>query len=73
MLRDRDQAKRTQHLSTKACAEIANRAEVGQLLPFHFSKRYLGDVPAVYRELAQLCPVTVVPRELSPLAERPPG
>jgi ribonuclease BN (tRNA processing enzyme) len=73
MQRDRDQAQRTQHLSTGACAEIANKAEVGQLLPFHFSKRYLRDVPAVYRELAELCPVTVIPRQLSPLTEQPSG
>jgi len=56
-----EQAQRTGHLTTRACAEIANLAGVGHLLPFHFSKRYIRDVGAVYRELGALCANTVIP------------
>lgn len=56
------QAHRTQHLTTRACAEIANLASVRHLLPFHFSKRYIKDVGAVYRELGGMCSNTVIPR-----------
>jgi len=56
-----EQARRTGHLTTAACAAIANEAGVGQLLPFHFSKRYIRDAAAVYRELRELCDRTVVP------------
>ncbi len=61
MLEHRDQARRTQHLTTQACAEIANAADVTQLLPFHFSKRYIKRAPEVYREIARVCERTVVP------------
>jgi len=61
MLRHADQAARTRHLTTRACAEIANLAGVRHLLPFHFSRRYVRDVFAVYRELSVLCPNTVMP------------
>jgi ribonuclease BN (tRNA processing enzyme) len=61
MLRHSDQARRTRHLTTRACAEIANLAGVRHLLPFHFSRRYIGEVEALYRELALFCPNTVVP------------
>jgi len=57
-----DQAERTRHLTTRACAEIANAAGVAHLLPFHFSRRYARDVDSVYGELSALCPNTVVPR-----------
>ncbi|MDX1735341.1 MAG: hypothetical protein R3228_13295, partial [Halioglobus sp.] len=58
------QAQRTGHLTTRACAEIATAAQVEHLLPFHFSRRYVRDVAAVYRELRALCPQTVVPPRL---------
>jgi ribonuclease Z len=60
-LEHRDKARRTQHLTTTACAEIANAAGVSQLLPFHFSKRYIKHVPEVYREISRVCDRTVVP------------
>jgi len=50
---DRDQAERTQHLTTEACARIANLAEVRQLVPFHFSHRYEKQREQVYEELQQ--------------------
>lgn len=61
MIEHREQAQRTGHLTTEACADIARRAGVGQLLPFHFSKRYIKHVDRVYRELSSLCEQTVVP------------
>ena len=63
MLEHESQARRTRHLTTRACAEIANLAEVRHLLPFHFSKRYIKDVGAVYRELSDICPNTVIPTQ----------
>jgi len=48
---DRVLAERTQHLTTRACAEIASAAQVERLVPFHFSKRYEGYLDAVYGEL----------------------
>lgn len=41
--RDREQAERTRHLTTRACAEIARAAEVTHLVPFHPSIRYLDE------------------------------
>jgi len=60
-LEHEEQAHRTQHLTTRACAEIANLAGVRYLLPFHFSKRYIKDVGAVYKELGGMCGNTVIP------------
>jgi ribonuclease Z len=65
MLEDAAQARRTQHLTTRACAEIANEAEVEHLLPFHFSKRYIQRAPDVYREIRQYSPRVVLPRFLA--------
>jgi ribonuclease Z len=57
---DADKALRTGHLTTRACAEIAAAAGVGNLVPFHFSRRY-EDVPArVLEEIVALCPETRV-------------
>ncbi len=61
MLEDADQAQRTGHISTRACAQIANAAGVQQLLPFHFSKRYIKRAADVYREIHAACPRTVLP------------
>ena len=49
---DAEQAQRTQHLTARACGELAASAHVEKLLPFHFSKRYEHDPVAVYQELA---------------------
>jgi len=61
MLAHEEQARRTRHLTTRACAEIANLAGVRYLLPFHFSRRYVNNVNAVYSELAGFCANTVTP------------
>ena len=68
MLADEAQARRTRHLTTRACAEIANRARVRYLLPFHFSMRYVNNVDALYRELAGFCRNTVTP-DLKPAGQ----
>ncbi len=69
MLQHADQARRTQHLTTRACAEIANAAGVSHLHPFHFSKRYIRQAPAVYREVRDVCPQTVLPHFMNTPAE----
>ncbi|MEQ8860871.1 MAG: MBL fold metallo-hydrolase [Pseudomonadales bacterium] len=48
---DRGKALETRHLTTDACGTIARAARVARLLPFHFSKRYVHDLNAVYREI----------------------
>jgi ribonuclease Z len=60
-LAHRDKAGATQHLTTLAAADIARRAGVERLVPFHFSKRYEEDPGAVYAEiLAAAGPVKVI-------------
>lgn len=61
MVEDAAQAYRTQHLTTRACAEIANEAQVEHLLPFHFSRRYIERAPDVYREIRRFSARTVMP------------
>lgn len=58
---DSDQAQRTGHLTTRACGEIATAADVEQLIPFHFSRRYSGDVAPLYTEVAAACSRVVLP------------
>ncbi|HKJ07477.1 MAG TPA: MBL fold metallo-hydrolase, partial [Gammaproteobacteria bacterium] len=60
-IEDADQARRTGHLTTRACAEIAGEAGVGRLVPFHFSRRYLDDPTAPYEEIVDRFPRTAVP------------
>lgn len=57
------QARRTGHLTTRACAEIAVAAGAQRLVPFHFSRRYESDPARVYRELSAVCQRTIVPPE----------
>ncbi|MCW8963658.1 MAG: MBL fold metallo-hydrolase, partial [Gammaproteobacteria bacterium] len=56
-----EHALRNGHLTTRACAEIANAAGVGRLVPFHFSRRYQTDPQQLYDELKEVCPRVVVP------------
>jgi ribonuclease BN (tRNA processing enzyme) len=58
---ERDQAERTGHLTTTACAEIANDSRVLHLIPFHFSRRYEEDPWRIYKEIAATCPQVVMP------------
>jgi len=59
---DEAQARRTGHLTTRACAEIASAAGVRYLIPFHFSRRYEHRLRDVYEEIASACPQVVIPR-----------
>ncbi len=54
-------ALRNGHLTTRACAEIANAAGVARLVPFHFSRRYQTDPQQVYDELKEIFPRVVIP------------
>ncbi len=65
MMADSEQARRTQHLTTAACAEMANAAEVTHLMPFHFSKRYIKRAAEVYAELRGICDRTVDPSQFT--------
>ena len=60
-LAHKDKAGATQHLTTLAAVEIARKAGVERLVPFHFSKRYEEDPGAVYAEiLAAAGPLKVI-------------
>jgi ribonuclease BN (tRNA processing enzyme) len=63
LMRDRGQAERTGHLTTRACGEIAAAAGVRLLIPFHFSRRYQHEPREVYDEIAAACPQVVVPKQ----------
>jgi ribonuclease BN (tRNA processing enzyme) len=65
MQKDAEQAQRTGHLTTTACAEIASRAQVRHLIPFHFSRRYEDAPLRVYDEIAATCPQLVMPSNIS--------
>ncbi|MGZ8215620.1 MAG: hypothetical protein ACXWTP_14100, partial [Methylosarcina sp.] len=62
---DSDQARRTGHLTARACGEIATAADVKQLVPFHFSRRYETRPEAVYREVSAVCSRVVIPAKNS--------
>ncbi|MCP4040361.1 MAG: hypothetical protein GY731_00185 [Gammaproteobacteria bacterium] len=59
---DAEQAKRTAHLTTHACAEIAVEAGVARLVPFHFSRRYEEDPAPIYTEIGAICSAVVAPK-----------
>jgi ribonuclease Z len=61
---DARQAARTGHLTARACGEIATAANVTQLLPFHFSRRYEKESDRIYEEVAAACSRAVVPSGL---------
>ncbi len=48
---DAEQARRTGHLTARACAEIAVESQVKRLVPFHFSRRYESDTDVIYAEV----------------------
>ena len=56
---DREQARRTGHLTARACGRIAKAAAVARLVPFHFSRRYERHPWRVYREVAEVFPRTI--------------
>jgi ribonuclease Z len=55
------QASRTGHLTARACGEIATSADVKQLVPFHFSRRYEKEPESVYLEIGAACSRVVMP------------
>lgn len=61
---DAQQASRTGHLTTRACGEIATTAEVGRLMPFHFSRRYENNPQVLYDEIEESCARLVKPRTM---------
>jgi ribonuclease BN (tRNA processing enzyme) len=61
LLEDEDQARRTGHLTTRACGEIAARAGAARLVPFHFSRRYENDLARCYDEVRAAFPRTITP------------
>lgn len=61
MTADSEQANHTGHLTTRACGEIGNAAQVARLVPFHFSRRYADNPRQVYAEIAAECPRVVSP------------
>ncbi len=65
---DAEQAMRTGHLTTRACGEIAMAAEVGRLVPFHFSQRYTDKPQQIYEEVQAVCSRLAMPRSM-PLFE----
>jgi ribonuclease BN (tRNA processing enzyme) len=52
LVADAERAAATGHLTTRACAAIAEAAGVERLVPFHFSRRYESAPERVYEELA---------------------
>ncbi|MGR9116519.1 MAG: Clp1/GlmU family protein [Gammaproteobacteria bacterium] len=56
-----ERARKTGHLTARACGEIANAAGVKQLVPFHFSRRYETRPEAVYLELTAASSRVVMP------------
>ncbi|MFU8817962.1 MAG: MBL fold metallo-hydrolase, partial [Pseudomonadales bacterium] len=52
---DAARARATQHLTTRACVRMGLAAEVRQLLPFHFSRRYGPNPDVVHDELLEAC------------------
>lgn len=61
---DSERAVRTSHLTTRACGEIAQEAQVGRLVPFHFSRRYEDNMQQIYEEIMNVCSRVEVPRYL---------
>ena len=58
---DIEQARRTGHLTARTCGEIATCADVKQLVPFHFSRRYETKPEAVYLEISAACSRVIMP------------
>ncbi|MBI4509839.1 MAG: MBL fold metallo-hydrolase [Deltaproteobacteria bacterium] len=58
---DRHVAGASYHLTARACAEIAAEAQVGLLVPFHFSRRYERRPEAIFSEVLSVFPRVLVP------------
>ncbi|MCL7941308.1 MBL fold metallo-hydrolase [Halomonas sp. ATCH28] len=51
-----EQARRTGHLTARACGEIAAAAGVARLVPFHFSRRHITDTRHLHDEIRRAFP-----------------
>ena len=63
MVAEAEQAKRTQHLTTRTCARIAEEANVQQLVTCHFSHRYDNRRWQIYQELQQYTDKILIPQQ----------
>ena len=59
---DRNYAERSGHLTTHACADIAQAAGVECLVPFHFSRRYESEPFKIYDEIKLYYPRVLLPK-----------
>ncbi|MEJ2326027.1 MAG: MBL fold metallo-hydrolase, partial [Chromatiaceae bacterium] len=50
---DAPQARRTGHLTARACGEVAAASQVRRLVPFHFSRRYEAEPGRVYAQVRE--------------------
>ncbi len=53
---DRRQGEQSGHLTGRACGEIARESGAGQLVPFHFSRRYEKNPYLIYDEVRKYFP-----------------
>jgi ribonuclease BN (tRNA processing enzyme) len=51
--RHAERARRTGHLTARACGQLGREANVQRLVPFHFSARYQDRLQDVYQEVMQ--------------------
>ncbi len=58
------QARRTGHLTARACGEIASAAGVARLVPFHFSRRYADAPQQLFSELSAACSCVLMPKSM---------
>ncbi|MCP4120012.1 MAG: hypothetical protein GY737_32375 [Desulfobacteraceae bacterium] len=59
----KEKAASSGHLTARACGEIANAANVNQVIPFHFSKRYESRPWLIYDEVKSSCARVAVPSQ----------
>jgi len=62
---DADYAMRNGHLTTRACGEIATKAGVSRLVPFHFSRRYTDNPLQLYDEINSYCTHVLIPKSMA--------
>ncbi|MDX1812319.1 MAG: hypothetical protein R3240_10255, partial [Gammaproteobacteria bacterium] len=66
---DLEHAERHKHLTTISCGEIATKAKVARLIPFHFSQRYRDDAQQIYDEVESACQQLIKPKSMQVFAE----